>query len=229
MIPWRPVGPYSVAFTTRNGGVSEGPYTSLNLGGHRDEPSAIAENRRRACHEVGGDPSRLAVNRQRHTALVHHARDVSDALEGDGIWVDEPNVPILALTADCVPIAIARLGNVEPRLAVVHAGWRGLAQGVVANAVETLGKGPFQAMIGPAVGPCCYEVGPEVSELFDADLTTARHLDLWSAAERALRRAGVDTIERTDLCTKCNPALFFSHRRDGEVRGVQGVIGAITS
>ncbi len=229
MIPWRAEGPYVVAFTTRNGGVSEGPYSSLNLGGHRDDPGAILENRRRACQEVGADPARLAVNRQRHTAVVHHARDADGVVEGDAIWVDEPDLPILALTADCVPIAIARHGHAEPRLAVVHAGWRGLASGVVANAIAALGDGPFQAMIGPAVGPCCYEVGGEVSDLFARDLTVDRRLDLWSAAERALQEAGVSTIVRADLCTKCNPALFFSHRRDGEIRGVQGVIGAIAS
>ena len=82
-------------------------------------------------------------------------------------------------------------------------------------------------MVGPAIGPCCYEVGDEVSSRFDADLTVERHLDLWSAAERALRGAGVASVERVDLCTCCNPDLFFSHRRSGRERGVQGLIGAV--
>jgi copper oxidase (laccase) domain-containing protein len=83
------------------------------------------------------------------------------------------------------------------------------------------------AAIGPSAGPCCYEVGPEVADLFDADLTHERRLDLWSATERRLRAAGVTRIERVDLCTICHAELFFSHRRDGCPRGVQGVIGYV--
>jgi hypothetical protein len=83
------------------------------------------------------------------------------------------------------------------------------------------------AAVGPAIGPCCYEVGPEVSGLFDDDLTVDGRLDLWRAAERALRDAGVSRVDRIDLCTRDHPELFFSHRRDGLARGVQGVIGAV--
>ena len=133
---------------------------------------------------------------------------------------------MLALSADCLPIAIAAT-NGRPAVAAVHAGWRGLAEGVLDAAVAALGGGPLSAVVGPAVGPCCYEVGPEVAALFDADLTRGRMLDLWSAAERALRLAGVERVERVDLCTRCNPELFFSHRRDGPRRGLQGVIAAI--
>jgi hypothetical protein len=97
----------------------------------------------------------------------------------------------------------------------------------VATGVEALGAGEKRAMIGPAIGPCCYEVGEEVSSLFDADLTVDRKLDLWSAAERALRAAGVEHVDRADLCSRCHPELFFSHRRTGTARGVQGVIGAL--
>ena len=86
---------------------------------------------------------------------------------------------------------------------------------------------PLTAIVGPAVGPCCYRVGPEVSARFDPDLTRDGMLDLWAAAERALERAGVRRVERLDLCTRCTPALFFSHRRSGLDRGTQGVIGAV--
>ncbi len=82
-------------------------------------------------------------------------------------------------------------------------------------------------MIGPAIGPCCYEVGAEVAGLFDRDLTVDGRLDLWSAAERALRAAGVDAVERADTCTRCHPDRFFSHRRSGLARGAQGVLGAV--
>jgi hypothetical protein len=129
---------------------------------------------------------------------------------------------MLALSADCVPIAVAGKG----RLVVLHAGWRGLLEGVVAAGVDAIGGGDA-AVVGPAIGPCCYEVGPEVSERFDADLTRDRRLDLWTAAERLLRACGVARVDRVDLCTRCNPDLFFSHRRDGKPRGVQGVIGAL--
>ncbi len=228
MIRWddAPAGT-TVAFTTRAGGVSEGPFASLNLGARGgDDPDRVAENRRLACDALGLDAARLAANRQRHSPAVLRAEPGVAGRDGDGLWTDEPGLPVLALGADCLPIAIART-NGRPALAVVHAGWRGLAAGVVESAVAALGGGPAAAAIGPAIGPCCYEVGPEVSERFDPDLTRDGILDLWSAGERALRRAGVARVDRVDLCTRCNEELFFSHRRQGPTRGVQGVIGAL--
>lgn len=228
VIRWAAPGPYAVAFTTRLGGVSEGPYDSLNLALlSADEPQHVEENRRRAVGEVGGDPARLAMNRQEHTTVVHRAHPGARGEPGDGLWTDEPGVPMLKLTADCVPIAIARADGRAPALAVLHAGWRGLAEGIVAAGVAALGGGRLAAAVGPAIGPCCYEVGDEVSERFDADLTRGRILDLWSASERALRAAGVDRVDRVDLCTRCTPELFFSHRRQGSVRGAQGVLGLV--
>lgn len=225
MILWDEPG-YVVGFTTRNGGVSEGVYASLNLTtGTGDEPTRVEENRRIACELLGLDGDRLAFNRQVHSPTVHRAHDGRRGEPGDGLWSDDPGLPMLAMSADCLPVAVARTDG-ERALAVVHAGWRGLSEGVLAAAVEAVG-GETAAIVGPAVGPCCYEVGPEVSGLFDDDLTTDRKLDLWTAAERALRRAGVSRVERVDLCTRCNPDLFFSHRRSGRERGVQGVIGAV--
>jgi YfiH family protein len=226
MIRWEQPG-YVVAFTTRMGGVSEPPYASLNLThGTGDDPRRVDENRRIACEELQLPYERLAFNRQVHSPTVHRAQPGTRGIPGDGLWTDEEQLPMLAMSADCLPIAIARTAGARA-LAVVHAGWRGLAEGVVAAAVAALGPGRTAAVIGPAIGPCCYEVGPEVSTLFDEDLTRARKLDLWTAADRALRRAGVDEVERIDLCTRDNPDLFFSHRRDGLARGVQGVIGAL--
>jgi purine-nucleoside/S-methyl-5'-thioadenosine phosphorylase / adenosine deaminase len=167
------------------------------------------------------------VNRQRHSPTVHRAVAGRVDEAGDGLWTDEPGLPMLALSADCLPIAIGRADGDAPALAVLHAGWRGLAEGVVEAGMRALGGGPAAAIVGPAVGPCCYEVGPEVSARFDPDLTRDGILDLWDAAERALRRAGVERVDRVDRCTRCNPELFFSHRRSGPVRGVQGVIGAL--
>jgi hypothetical protein len=226
VIRWEAPSPYVVGFTTREGGVSEGPYSSLNLGTKGDDPACVAENRRRACEELGLDAERLAVNRQRHSQTVHRGRPGARGEPGDGLWTDEPGLPVLALSADCLPIAIAST-NGHAAVAVVHAGWRGLAGGVVGAAVAALGGGSPVGVVGPSIGPCCYEVGPEVSTLFDPDLTREGMLDLWSAAERALLRAGVERVDRLDLCTRCNPELFFSHRRDGPIRGVQGVIAAV--
>ena len=226
MIEWGAPG-YIVGFTTRAGGVSDGVYASLNLTvGTGDAAALVEENRRRACGMLGLDASRLSFNRQVHSPTVHRARSGARGQPGDGLWSDEPGLPMLAMSADCLPVAIARTAG-RRALAVVHAGWRGLSEGVLAAAVEALGAGPKAAIIGPAVGPCCYAVGEEVATLFDADLVERGKLDLWSAAARALERAGVARVERVDLCTHCHPELFFSHRRNGRARGVQGVIGAV--
>ncbi len=228
MIVWEAPGPYRVAFTTREGGISKGPFRALNLGSRHDEPARVAENRRLACAELALDVSRLAVNQQRHTAKAVKARPGVHTDTADALWSDEPGVPMLALGADCVPIAIASTDG-KAVLAVVHAGWRGLAGGVIAAAAAALGAPAMAAVVGPSIGPCCYEVGPEVSNRFDPDLTSGRMLDLWTATERELRRAGVDSVERLDLCTCCHPELFFSYRRSGAPHGAQGVIGALSA
>jgi len=224
---WEAPGPYRVAFSTREGGVSEGRYASLNLGLlTADDSENVEENRRRLCAEVGADPERLALNRQVHGTTVRRAAAGDRRERADGLWTDVPGVPMLAMTADCLPIALAKTNGDKPALAILHVGWRGLSEGVIANGVAALG-GPLAAAIGPAIGPCCYEVGPEVAALFDADLVNGRKLDLWAAAERALRAARVEDVERADVCTACNAKLFFSHRRDDGVTGRQGVIGLV--
>lgn len=221
---------YEVAFSTRVGGVSGGPFESLNLGRMtRDRPENVEENRRRLCADVDADYERLTLNRQQHSATVHRAHAGRRGEPGDGLWTDAPAVPMLKLTADCVPIAVARR-NGAPALALLHAGWRGLLEGIVAAGIAALG-GRTVAAIGPAIGPCCYEVGPEVSapfaERFGRDVLHGTHLDLWTSAERALVEAGCSEVERVDLCTACNGELFFSHRRDGAITGRQGVIGLV--
>lgn len=231
MIRWLPPGPYEVAFSTRAGGVSEGPYDSLNLGRLTgDDVERVDENRRRLCAEVGAELDRLALNRQVHSTAVHRAEPGARGEPGDGLWTEERDLPLLAMSADCLPIALARVGEGRPGVAVLHAGWRGLLAGIVAEGAAVLG-GRLHAAVGPAIGPCCYEVGPEVAEPFAAafgdDVLHGRNLDLWTAAERALLAVGVEQVERVDLCTSCNPALFFSHRRTGKPRGVQGVIARV--
>lgn len=232
IIRWQASGPYVVAFSTRLGGVSEGPYESLNLGRmNGDDPERVDENRRRLCSAVGAGPDSLTLNRQYHSATVRLARAGSRGEPGDGLWTDEPDVPMLALGADCALIAVARTNGERPALAVLHAGWRGLLGGVVGSALGALGDGPTSGIVGPAIGPCCYEVGDEVAEpfrrAFGADVVRHRRLDLWTSAERALRAAGCGAVERVDLCTSCNPDLFFSERRTGKPRGGHGVIGFV--
>jgi polyphenol oxidase len=238
VIRWSPPGPYEVVFSTREGGVSEGPYASLNLGRLTgDEVERVDENRRRLCAEVGADVSRLALNRQVHSTFVHRAEEGRRGEPGDGLWTDERGLPVLAMTADCLPIALVRADSDRPAVAVLHAGWRGILAGIVSAGVAAL-RDPcvdstqaLRAAVGPAIGPCCYEVGPEVAEpfrdAFGADVLHGRNLDLWTSAERALHAAGVDDVHRVDLCTVCHPDRFFSHRRTGKPRGVQGVIACV--
>lgn len=230
LIRWDAPGPYTVAFSTRLGGVSEGAYESLNLGrSTRDDSENVDENRRRLCETVGVDSERLALNRQVHAATVNRAEAGERTRDGDGLWTDEPDVPMLAFSADCLPIALARVEG-SPGLALLHAGRMGLLEGIVEAGVAALGS-PIAAIIGPGIGPCCYEVGEDILAAyrarFDPGVIQGRNLDLWTAAEDVLREAGVEAIERVDVCTACDDR-FFSHRRDGPVTGRQGVIGYVT-
>jgi YfiH family protein len=232
LLSWDAPGPYSVNFSTRLGGVSEGTYDSLNLGlMTHDEPAKVEENRRRLCEAADTEAARLAMNRQVHAATVNRAEAGERGREGDGLWTDEPGVPMLKLTADCLPIALARRNGTKPALALLHVGRLGLLQGIVEAGVAALGGG-LAAVIGPGIGPCCYEVGEGIAdayrERFGAEALRGRNLDLWTVAERVFRSAGVENVERLDLCTACDPTRFFSHRRDGPVTGRQGVIGYVT-
>jgi YfiH family protein len=230
LISWDAPGPYTVAFSTRLGGVSDGSFESLNLGRRtRDKPANVDENRRRFCESVGVEPERLALNRQVHGTTVNRAEAGERSKDGDGLWTDEPGVPMLTLSADCLPIALARV-NGTPGLALLHAGRLGLLDGIVQSGVAAL-RGPLAAIVGPGIGPCCYEVGEDILSAYRArfgpDVLHGRNLDLWTAAERVLREAGVDAVERLDVCTACEAGRFFSHRRDGPLTGRQGVIGYV--
>jgi YfiH family protein len=227
---WDAPGPCEVAFSTRRGGVSGGAYESLNLGLLTDDaPEHVAENRRRLCKAVGVDADRLAMNRQVHAATVNRAVPGERGKEGDGLWTDEPGVPMLKVTADCLPVALVRQ-NGQPRLALLHAGRLGLLEGILEAGIAALGGGRLAAAVGPGIGPCCYEVGDEIADAYRARFGNValrgRNVDLWTVAERVLHDAGVESVERIDVCTACN-AEFFSHQRDGGVTGRQGVIGYV--
>jgi purine-nucleoside/S-methyl-5'-thioadenosine phosphorylase / adenosine deaminase len=232
VIRWEVDG-YEVGFTTRVGGVSEGPYASLNLGRKSgDEVERVDENRRIMCDAIGADLTKLALNYQVHSARVLRAVPAMRGKHADGLWTEEPSLPILAMSADCLPIVLARTGGNAPAVAVLHAGWRGLLEGIAAAGSEALGGGMLTAAIGPGIGPCCYEVGEEVAapfrERFGDDVVRGRRLDLWASAERALRAAGVEHVDRFDRCTACEPETFFSHRRDAGRTGRQGVIAYVS-
>jgi YfiH family protein len=237
VIRWEGAGPYTVVFSTRVGGVSEGPYESLNLGILTgDDPGLVVENRRLLAERVGIDPERTRMAWQQHGAEVRKASPEGILTPGtqheacDGWWSDEPGQGMMLVTADCLPVAIARR-NGSPALAVLHVGWRGLLDGIIESGVTALGAGKLAAAIGPGIGPCCYEVRPDVGEPFEArfgpDVSDDGKLDLWRATELALSEVGCDDVERTDLCTFCHPELFFSHRRDRGTTGRQGVLAAV--
>jgi polyphenol oxidase len=226
---WDAPGPYEVRFSTRSGGVSDGPYASLNLGFlSGDDRRHVEENRRRLYEAVGAHPERVSWPRQVHGAAV--VRAGSRGREADAIWTDERGEPVMVVTADCVPVALARVGG-KPAVALAHVGWRGLLAGVVPAAVSALGGRLVAAAIGPGIGPCCYEVGEDVAghvrAAFGHGLVRDGHLDLPGAVERALVDAGCVRVDRLDECTACHPERYFSHRRDDGRTGRQGAIATI--
>jgi hypothetical protein len=223
-------------FTTRRGGHSSGAYASLNLGRLTDdEPAAVQRNRLTVEDEIHG---RLSFVFQVHgpriervdaeTAERTRNLDSDQLTRADGQVTRTPGVALTALTADCLPIAVAGDGVV----AMLHAGWRGLRDGVIAAGVAAMREigadGSLHAAIGPGAGPCCYEVGDEIREAFVGEpgvVDDGRHLDLKAIAARQLQRAGVQTVDDLGLCTICaDPSLLFSHRRDHGVTGRQAGI-----
>jgi YfiH family protein len=244
-------GGFVHGFTTRAGGVSAPPFDTLNLGGKwGDDPAHVAENRRRLGRAVQG---KLYVARQVHGAAIARVRggDEPEAIarvEADGLCSDSAGITLGVFVADCIPALIA-----DPRtgaFAAVHAGWRGTVAGVLPAAVRALatefGSRPaeLRVALGPAIGPCCFEVGEEVAAAFVALLPDARargvvcpsprgmsgksHVDLKAANRLLLERAGVppEAIDAGPECTHCDRGRFFSFRRDGGATGQQmGVIG----
>jgi polyphenol oxidase len=236
VLEWDAPGPYRVAFSTRVGGVSEGPFESLNLGIlTEDDPDRVVENRQRLCEALGADAETATMAWQVHGSAVTEARP-GGILERrvwercDGLWSNRRGQAMTLLTADCYPIAIART-NGDAGLCVLHVGWRGLLAGIVEAGVGVLGGGPLAAAIGPGIGVCCYDVGEEVAEpfrrRFGADVVVDGRLDLGEATERALREAGVQRVDRGRHCTACERELFFSHRRDRGQTGRQGIVAYI--
>jgi purine-nucleoside/S-methyl-5'-thioadenosine phosphorylase / adenosine deaminase len=218
------LGGARAVFSTRLGGVSEPPFDSLNLGLLTEDPEeAVAENRLRLATALGFAPEQVVFARQVHgTRLIRHPRR-GGLVEADGHVVAEPGLAPLVFVADCLPVALYGPGG----LAMVHAGWRPLAGGILAAAAAAVGA--TRAAVGPGIGPCCYEVGEEVLSVFTAlgAVAKGRMLDLPEVARRLLAQAGVEEIESAGLCTGCEAELFFSHRRDNGRTGRQAGIGWI--
>lgn len=234
------LGGARAAFSTRLGGVSEPPFDSLNLGILTDDdPGAVTENRQRLAMALGLEPEQVVFSLQVHgTRLIDHSESPGESRgsfgteyvqkeprdgvpEADGHLVREPGLAPLVFVADCLPVALHGPGG----LAMVHAGWRGLASGIVGAAAEAVDANV--AAIGPGIGPCCYEVGEEVLDAFAGlgdGIAAGRMLDLPEVARRLLARAGVERVESAGLCTSCEPELFFSHRRDQGRTGRQAGI-----
>jgi YfiH family protein len=218
-----------VLFSTRRGGVSEGPFASLNLGRLTDDPGEnVDANRERLAAAVGRPRERFLYGRQVHGASVRRATEppgpARPVAEEDGQATALDDAPALVFTADCLPVMLVADGAV----AALHGGWRGLAAGIVAEgaaALRELGaRGPVSAALGPSARGCCYEVGEEVHAHFEGygARVGERNLDLAAVASAQLEAAGVEDVHDVALCTMCaDPALFFSHRRDGGVTGRQ--------
>lgn len=229
----------TAAFTTRAGGVSDAPYGTLDLALHvGDDPAAVAANRKTAAAMLGIDADRVTWCDQVHgdTVAVVPDADAGRTYEAtDGLVTVGKDVPLAVLAADCVPVLLAdaRHGVV----AAVHCGRPGLVAGIVEVAVGTMldlgaRREDVVAAVGPAIGPCCYEVGDDVAAEVVAAIpetkATTREgrtsLDLPAGVRRVLAREGVHAVTAVGGCTAHQPGLFYSYRRDGVTGRQAGIV-----
>jgi YfiH family protein len=221
--------------TTRNGGTSEGAAHSLDLGHAAPDPNAraraaIDENRRRVQAFLPSRPAWLAQVHGAEVSVVDAAAiaraDGSTVARADAAVTWQPDVVLAVRVADCLPVLLADRDGTA--IGIAHAGWRGLASGVLENTVAAMHCPPARiaAWLGPAIGPGAFEVGADVHEAFvkeDPDAAAAFvatsprkwHADLFALARRRLTRTGVRAVAGGELCTHSNPSRFFSFRRDG--------------
>ncbi len=240
-----------VAFSERRGGVSDGPYATLNLAAHvGDDARDVDANRERLLRALGLWHARDALTcaEQVHGAsvgIVAEAEAGAGARAGavgrpsvpgvDALVTARADTPLMLLFADCVPVILVRTDT--PAIAVVHAGWRGALSGIVGAAARALSGGDaaaaVSAYIGPHIGVCCYEVGDEVLSQFRDKFVTlsaaSGRLDLGAAVAEDLVRAGV-SMERQShlgLCTADNTDTFYSYRAEGRLTGRHCAVAAI--
>ena len=228
-------------FPERSGGVSTGLRASLNLGKRwGDDAANVEENRRLLAKHAGYDPAQLQATRHVHGTDVWKVGD-PEVAECDGLVCDRVGPVLGAFAADCIPILFA--DPIARVIGAAHAGWRGTVGGVAANVVARmveLGSKPanIRVALGPSIGACCFEVGPEVVEQFRAAFgdvpgmvvtgPNKDHIDLRVASRTVLERAGIapDHLDDRPPCTRCEADRFFSYRRDGREGGVHmGFIG----
>jgi YfiH family protein len=218
---WPAPASVKACVTTREGGVSEAPFDSLNLGDHVDDrPEAVAENRRRLTDHFSIKPAWL---QQVHGIAVAHA-DPGIVATADASWTTTPGIACAAMTADCLPALFCdRAGT---RVAAAHAGWRGLAAGVLEATLDSLDVPAEDVLVwlGPAIGPKAFEVGPEVREVFIKQLPEAANAfvpsdnagkfmaDIYLLARLRLAERGVTAVYGGGFCTVTDPR-FFSYRR----------------
>lgn len=216
-------------FTTRRGGVSKTPFDSLNLKrGLGDSESSVVANRLAVSRAMGVPGSWIEAEQVHGSQVLVHAEERVAAGQGDALVTRIPTVPLAIFTADCAPVALVG----DEAVAVAHVGWRGLTSGVIDQVVETLADRRIRAWVGPTIGPCHYEVGPDVPEAFARRYPSApdfiRHregaefFDLPGAVRWVLSSQGVSVREGMAHCTFCDDR-FFSFRRDG-LTGRQGVL-----
>jgi YfiH family protein len=216
---------------TRLGGVSRAPFDSLNVGGTvGDEQAAVAENHARVYAHLGLSAAQVTSPRQIHSnrvAAISGDQAGSTIPDSDGLVTTTPGVGLLLRFADCQPILL--YDPAHHALGLIHAGWRGVAQGIARRAVETMvqafGTRPEDLLtgLGPAIGPCCYTVGdkvaaamgyvlPDWSQAMTSLSEDQWSLDLSAANAQQLAAEGVQQIESADLCTACRQDEFYSHR-----------------
>ena len=238
----------SHCFTTRNGGVSKGHLSSMNLGTRRqDEPENVLKNYEILGKSLGFDPRKAVLTRQTHTDIVRVVGQTEwgaglyapDLAECDGLITNTPGTALVIFTADCTPLLFH--DPVTGAVGAAHAGWRGTAQAIGARVVEAMvnnfGSKPenIRAAIGPNVGFCHFETDADVPEAMIAAFGDEvneyiekkgekYYLDLKAINALVLRRAGVKHIEISDDCTMCEPDRFWSHRVTKGDRGSQGAI-----
>lgn len=236
------------AVFTRLGGVSLGPFYSLNVGNSvGDDLAAVAENHARVYAYLDLGAERMVTPHQVHSnRVVAVAEDSAGQklLSTDGLVTDTLYLGLLLRFADCQPILL--YDPVHHALGLVHAGWRGAAQGIASRAVEAMqaayGTEPqdLVAGLGPAIGPCCYVVGdnvaaamgyalPDWQQVMNPLSESQWHFDLSAANAQHLGSAGVLNVEKANLCTSCHSDLFFSHRADNGRTGRFAVVTYLTS
>lgn len=216
--------------STRLGGVSQGPYASLNLGRHGgDELEMVVENRRILGDALGlAVPFTLSMSHGTEVAVIESPDQLG--LPADACVTTQPGLGMSLTTADCVPVLFS-----DPSRGVVglaHAGWRGtvgrIAENTVKTMVEQFGSRPqdIRAAVGPAIRPCCFLVHEDVSGPFRREFAhliepagDRSRVDLQECNREQLIQAGVEQVVVCDLCTSCRPDLFFSYRRDGQKSG----------